>query len=195
MKKMEEWFAEQDFNTEELPRGHRSRFLEKLEAACDPQVDEIQNLKEVSSQKSRVIPLVNWARWALVAGFALLIGFAGFNYSRNLDEFDAGLESVSPEMAQAQDFFTSTINYELERLNKEQSPQTERIIADAKNGLNQLETEYQEIKKDFKLNQDNKAVIAAMIENFQSRIDLLQIALEQIEQLKNFKESENEITI
>jgi len=98
-------------------------------------------------------------------------------------------------MAQAQDFFTSTINHELEQLNKEQSPETERIIADAKSGLSQLEKEYQNIKLDFKINQDNKTVIAAMIQNFQSRIDLLQNALDQIEQLKNFKELENEITI
>ncbi|MGB5982262.1 MAG: hypothetical protein WBG46_08970 [Nonlabens sp.] len=195
MKNMEEWFADQDFNTEELPQGHRNRFLDKLDAACEAQREKTIDSKKEISKKGRVIPLVSWTKWALVAGFALLIGLGGYNYTQNLDEFNDGLESVSPEMAQAQDFFTSTITYELQRLNKEQSPQTERIIADAKSGLSQLEKEYQKIKKDFRINQDNKAVIAAMIENFQSRIDLLQEALDQIEQLKKFKEQDNEITI
>jgi hypothetical protein len=52
--------------------------------------------------------------------------------------------------------------------------------------------DYQSIKVDFKINNDSKAVIAAMIQNFQNRIDLLETALEQIEQLKNFKEQEDE---
>ena len=140
MKNMEEWFAEQDFNTEELPSGHRNRFLERLETACEEQQDEIEKLE--SKGKGRVISLGGWTRWSLVAGMALLLGFAGFNYTQAITASE-GLESVSPEMAQAQDFFTSTINYELERLDQEQSPDTERIIADTKSGLNQLETEYQ----------------------------------------------------
>jgi septal ring factor EnvC (AmiA/AmiB activator) len=197
-KDMKEWFAEQDFNTESLPSGHRNRFLEKLEAACEeeehPESDVVlmeQLPLDKTKEDSKVIPMNTWLKWSLVAGLAVLLGIAGMRLAPTRS-VDNGLSSVSPEMAQAQDFFTTTIQEELEKLNKEQTPDTERIIADTKTALNKLELDYQSIKVDFKINNDSKAVIAAMIQNFQNRIDLLETALEQIEQLKNFKEQEDE---
>ncbi|MFT7428637.1 MAG: hypothetical protein ACI9IZ_001126 [Nonlabens sp.] len=200
-KDMKEWFAEQDFNTESLPSGHRNRFLEKLEAACEekgnPESDVIlmETLPFDKAKKDvKVIPINSWLKWSLVAGLAVLLGFTGMRLAPTT-AVDNGLSSVSPEMAQAQDFFTTTIQEELEKLDKEQTPDTERIIADTKSALNKLELDYQSIKVDFKINNDSKAVIAAMIQNFQNRIDLLETALQQIEQLKNFKEQENETFI
>jgi hypothetical protein len=150
---------------------------------------------ETTEQKSgRVISMTSWLKWSLVAGLAVLLSVGGYNVSNNLNQPE-GLESVSPQMAQAQDFFTSTINLELDKLNRAQSPQNERIIADTKTGLNILEEEYTRIKEDFKINNDSKAVIAAMIQNFQNRIDLLETALAQIDQLKKLKETEHESTI
>jgi len=142
----------------------------------------------------KVIPMNSWFKWSLVAGLAVLLGFVGMRLAPTA-AVDNGLSSVSPEMAQAQDFFTTTIQEELEKLNKEQTPHTERIIADTKKTLNKLEVDYKSIKADFKINNDSKAVIAAMIQNFQNRIDLLETALKQIEQLKNFKEQEDETFI
>lgn len=199
MKNMEEWFAAQDFNKEELPSGHRNRFLEKLEKAEgtlhaedeEPLPKTAHSYKDDSTQKGRVISMTTWVKWSLVAGLAFILGISGLNLIQTAPQPE-GLESVSPEMAQAQDFFTSTINLELERLNKAQSPQTERIIADTKTGLKKLEVEYIEIKKDFKVNKNSKAVIAAMIQNFQSRISLLETAQAQIEQLNRLKENDNE---
>ncbi len=191
MKDLEKWFAEQDFDTEQLPSGHRNRFLEKLEAACEEDKME-SKVQAEEPEKGKVISMTSLLKWGLVAGLALLVGLGGFNYAQNLKDFDQGLEDVSPEMAQTQDFFTSTITYELEQLNKQQSPETELIIADTKQILKKLENDYQKIQKDFKANSDNKTVIAAMIANFQSRIDVLQKAQQQIGQLKMLKENRNE---
>ncbi|ARN77925.1 hypothetical protein BST97_07890 [Nonlabens spongiae] len=191
MKELEKWFAEQDFDTEQMPSGHRNRFLEKLEAACEEQNTDSKIIAD-KPEEGKVISMTSLFKWGLVAGLAILVGLGGFNYAQNLKDFDQGLEDVSPEMAQTQDFFTSTITYELEQLNKQQSPETELIIADTKQILKKLEDDYQKIQKDFKANSDNKTVIAAMIANFQSRIDVLQKAQQQIEQLKMLKENRNE---
>lgn len=191
MKDLEKWFAEQDFDTEQMPSGHRNRFLEKLEAACEEDKTE-SKVQAEEPEKGKVISMTSLLKWGLVAGLAILVGLGGFNYSQNLNQFDQGLEDVSPEMAQTQDFFTSTITYELEQLNKQQSPETELIISDTKQILKKLENDYQRIQKDFKANSDNKTVIAAMIANFQSRIDVLQKAQQQIEQLKLLKENRDE---
>lgn len=195
MKNMEEWFAGQDFDQEPLPSGHRNRFLEKLEQNDLKKNSITSGAKKTAdskpTEKGRVINMTQWLKWSLVAGLALVIGLSSLQVIQNGTQPD-GLESVSPEMAQAQDFFTSTINLELERLEQAQSPDAERIITDTKTGLQKLEAEYTLIKKDFKVNKNSKAVIAAMIQNFQNRIALLETALEQIDQLNHFKENKNE---
>ncbi len=189
MKNMEEWFDQQDWNQGELPQGHRDRFLQKLDVACD----EVQATAPVSaaSANGKVVKLNAWLKYAAVAAIVLLLGLTGMQVY-NQPAQQTGLASVSPEMAQAQSFFTTTIDRELAQLNDEMSPETERIITDARAGLKKLATEYQSIIKDFKVNQDSQAVIAAMIENFQSRIDLLEVAQEQINQLKQLKEKQDE---
>ncbi|WP_124981411.1 hypothetical protein [Nonlabens xiamenensis] len=199
-KGMEDWFSKQDFDLEKLPEGHRTRFMDRLDSICAEQ-DSLEEdtaialrVEHRQNQKIRTLNTTTIIKWSLVAGLAILMGLTVFNMGAT-PETDLELSSVSPEMAQAQDFFKRTIDAELERLNKEQSPETERIIADTKAALDKLETDYQSIKKDFQVNQDSKAVIAAMITNFQMRIDLLETALEQIEQLKTYKENENEIFI
>ncbi|PPK95483.1 hypothetical protein LY01_01071 [Nonlabens xylanidelens] len=201
-KNMEEWFADQDFNTESLPSGHRNRFFDKLEEACNDNHEEVDDSiipiatedNDGDHEGNEVIKMNSWFKWSLVAGLAILLGFTGLNLVPS-SPVDNGLSSVSPEMAQAQDFFTSTINEELERLNKEQSPEAARIVTATKTALARLELDYKTIEADFATNNDSKTVIAAMIQNFQNRIDLLETALEQIEQLKNLKEQEDETYI
>ncbi|WP_458626949.1 hypothetical protein [Winogradskyella sp. PC D3.3] len=97
------------------------------------------------------------------------------------------LASVSPEMSETQDFFTVTIENELKKLNKERSPLTEQIINDALVQIQLLETDYKKLKTDLTESGKNQRVIYAMISNFQTRIDILNTVLEQIEIVKQFK--------
>lgn len=194
---MKDWFAKQDFNTQTLPTGHRTRFLEKLEKAnavitveVTDHVDQHFRTIKNNPPDKKVILL---KQWALVASIVILLGITGLTIRNSND--DQGLSSVSTEMAQAQDFFTNTINQELVKLNKKENPDNKRIVTDTKTALHKLEQEYISIKKDYMVNSDSKMVIAAMIQNFQSRIDLLQLALEQIEQLKDLKEQKDETLI
>nr|WP_042294373.1 hypothetical protein [Nonlabens ulvanivorans] len=182
-KSMEDWFKEQDFNTTELPSGHRNRFLERLQAAQeDEKVISIdRDGKAEGHEDARKNP---WFKWSLVAGLALLMGLAGFNLGSSND---TDLASVSPEMANAQDFFSSTIAEELKQLESESSPETERLIADTKVQLLELENDYQQLKLDLDNSGNSRKVIAAMIQNFQNRIALLEAALEHIESLKQLK--------
>jgi hypothetical protein len=103
------------------------------------------------------------------------------------------LKSVSPAMAQAQSNYVEVIDQQLTALHQMQSPATERIIADAKSSLLKLETDYKKIQNDFKSNSENPAVIDAMIQNFKTRILLLEEARVQIKAKKQqLKKQENE---
>jgi hypothetical protein len=104
------------------------------------------------------------------------------------------LKSVSPAMAQAQSNYVEVIDQQLKALHQMQSPATERIIADAKSSLLKLETDYKKIQNDFKSNSENPAVIDAMIQNFKTRILLLEDARAQIKAKKQqLKKQENEL--
>ena len=182
-KSMEEWFADQDFNTTDLPSGHRDRFLERLQAAQeDKKVVSIdRDGKADGHDDARRNP---WFKWSLVAGLAILIGFAGFNMGTTPVN---DLASVSPEMANAQDFFSNTITQELQKLELENNPETERLIVDTKTQLQELENNYNLLKADLKTSGNSRKVIAAMIQNFQNRIELLEAALDHIDSHKTLK--------
>ncbi|MFD2541029.1 hypothetical protein ACFSSB_01750 [Lacinutrix gracilariae] len=102
------------------------------------------------------------------------------------------LASISPEMAETQNFFTTTIASELTKLETETNPETKLLVADAMMQMQRLEKEYTDLKKDLSESGEDKRVIYAMISNFQNRIDILENTLTQIENIKKLKNSTNE---
>jgi len=169
----------EDFDVEEPNRGHQQRFLDKLSK---------QNNQTVVHAKSPVRSL--WRPLIGVAATVVLMisVFIGVQINSNTKE----LASISPEMATTQDFFTTTISEELEKLNSEENPEFQDLIVDALFQIKILEENYQQLKFDLTESGDDKRVIYAMISNFQSRIDLLQNVVEQIDDLKQQKTEQNE---
>lgn len=172
-----------DFDIEVPENGHQQRFLDKL----NNQKNEVVTLKP---KRNIWKPFVG-----IAASIALLvsvfIGYQSKNESRDL-------ASVSTEMATTQDFFTSAINSELEKLNNETSPEYQELKVDALFQLEILQQNYLQLRNDLNESGDDKRVIHAMISNFQSRIDLLENVLEQIDELKqldNNYQNENNYTL
>ena len=170
-----------DFDLEEPKQNHQNRFLDKLKN----QEKRIQNKAKSNFWK----PLLGIAA-SLLLLFAVVIGTQNSNNVRDL-------ASVSPEMAETQDFFTSTIELELKKITDESSPETQTLINDTLKQMEILETDYESLKKDLSESDDDNRVIYAMISNFQKRIDLLKNTLEQINTVKQLKNisNENESTI
>ena len=75
------------------------------------------------------------------------------------------------------------------------TPETAQLVNDALNQITILEQEYQQLKEDLVASGNDQRVIAAMIANFQSRINLLENVIELIEEIKHLKTNENETTI
>ena len=112
----------------------------------------------------------------IAASFALILSLGIFSHESQAAN---DLASVSPEMQKTQDFFTLSIN------------------KDALKQLAGLESEYEKLKTDLLESGKDQRVVYAMIANFQSRIDILNTVLEQIESLKELKNNshENSITL
>ncbi|HRV55336.1 MAG: hypothetical protein R2802_04305 [Flavobacteriaceae bacterium] len=170
-----------DFDFHEPETGHEARFLEKLDT---------KTLALTPKRKSIWKPFLG-----IAASITLLVSLFVFTQK---DETTKDLASVSPEMQQTQDFFTTSINAELKKLDAEKSPETLALIEDALKQINLLESEYQKLKTDLYESGNDQRVIYAMIGNFQNRIDILNTVMEQIEtikQLKNLNTNENSITL
>ncbi|MFD2824759.1 hypothetical protein ACFS5M_13840 [Lacinutrix iliipiscaria] len=165
-----------EFDVEEPTLDHDKRFLKKLNH---------QELAYTTKPKRNIwMPFIG-----IAASLALLVSvFVGSQEQSNTHD----LASVSPEMAETQNFFDTTIASELIKLEKESNPETKLLVADAMMQIQRLEKEYSALKVDLSESGNDKRVIYAMISNFQNRIDILQNTLKQIENVKQLKNNHNE---
>ena len=168
---------EGQFDLENPSAGHQQRFLDKL-----------NNQNKGSQNRKKVFRL--WRPLAgIAASLALIISvLTGVQNSNSTKE----LASISPEMASTQEFFTTAIANELVKLNSEENPEYQDLIVDTMFQIKILEGDYELLKTDLRESGDDQRVIYAMIANFQSRIDLLQNVVEQIDNLKQDKLEDNE---
>lgn len=181
--KIEELFRdlEGDFDVETPEFGHQKRFLDKLNSINTNKVDKAPKRK-------------SYTLFLSIAA-SVMICFGLFIFLQNNTEVN-DLASVSPELSQTQDFFTTAITSELNKIKAQRSPENEVLVSDALKQMELLEKNYERLKIDLQESGNDKRVISAMISNFQSRIDILENVLKSIENLREFKQSEqNKMTI
>jgi len=169
-----------EFDVEVPTPGHEQRFLDKLKSA---RVEVIE-----SKFKS------TWQKPFLAIAASVIVCLGLFTFLRN-EPVNNDLASVSPELSQTQDFFTTAITTELNKINTQRNPENEVLIADALKQMDLLENNYETLKRDLKESGNDKRVIYAMISNFQSRIDILENVLKTIEEQKQLKNSETQIIL
>jgi hypothetical protein len=170
-----------DFDFENPNIGHQERFLSKLKN------QNSENGKHSSSGSNFWKPFLSIAA-------SVIICFSVFTLLKPSNDVK-DLASVSPEMTQTQNFFTSAISEELIKINNERTPETEVLVNDALKQMKILEKEYESLKIDLTESGDDKRVIYAMITNFQTRIDILKNVMDTIEHVKQLKQNNNENSI
>lgn len=169
-------------DTKVLRKGHQERFLAKLESMNDS--DGVATI-EPESKKN------NWYKWTIAASIILMVGFGlkTINSGNNTTT----TSEIPEEIANAQFYFEGLINEDLEKLQSSKNEHTKKLIDDAVVQINKLEEEYKALQKELIEDYDRR-IVKAMISNFQTRIDLLNMVLEQveiIEQIKNEQQNEN----
>lgn len=164
--------------------GHKDRFLEKLQG----------------QQKTPVIPLSAntskrnyWKYVSIAASIALLVTVVGSSlFQSNQNEELAGF---TPQLQETHDFFSSSIQMQLEEIDKITTPQTKTLVEDVMKQLAKLEKDYENLKQDLINSGNDKRVISAMIKNFKKRADLLEKVLEQMNTVNELKLQTNENNI
>lgn len=180
--KIEELFKnlQNDFDLETPEEGHGERFLNKLKHD-----DNLENAKNIKSLFYK--PL-------LAAAAVIILCFGLFTFLQR-EPAANDLASVSPQLSQTQNFFDTVITSELNKLKIKRSPENEALVADALEQMELLEKNYKRLKLDLNESGNDQRVVYAMINNFQSRIDLLEEVLKSIEALKQLKLERKKLTL
>ncbi|WP_271405167.1 hypothetical protein [Tenacibaculum soleae] len=161
--KLQQFFNDNDFDILEPHSGHSKRFYKKLKT---PQ----------KQQK----PKIFWI--SIAASITLIIGFYLGNYQQKT-MYD--LADISPKMAEAQSFFVTTINQELKEVEQYRNIQTEAMIEDALENIEELEDHYKLLIDELTKQENKRLVIQKIINNYQQRLTVLNSLLLQLEQNKS----------
>jgi cytoskeletal protein RodZ len=170
--KFDNFFSENDFDFQEPAAGHEKRFEKRI------------NSPQKNKQKT------SW-KWLSVAASVILV--LGFWLGRNHQKKQMELADVSPKMEEVQNYFVSTIKRELKTLEKNRNLNTETIIEEALDALEDLEDNYKLFIKELNDAGNTNKIISSMIKNYQRRLEILENVLLQIEEIKNPNLLNNEI--
>ena len=155
--------------------GHQERFLNRLDG-----------------KKKKRFPFFKLAA-PVAAAVVLLMGLLiVFN---PIQDKNMALNKMSPQAKEAQVYFSSIIEKELTKVEKENSPETKKIVQDALNHMQLLEADYDKLTLELQEKGENKKILHAMITNLQVRIAFLEKVMAQIENIKKIKENHHENNI
>ena len=114
----------------------------------------------------------------LILGLGIVIGrFAG-----QPSKTELALSDISSEYAELENFYTQKINQKINLL-KDREPD-EKALADIK----ELEQEFEALKRELNAtNAKDEQIIQAMIENYRTKIDILERVLNRTNHLKEHK--------
>lgn len=166
------------FDKEEPQEGHQLKFLEKLQAS--------QGVVSIHKKKNSW-----WRPVSIAASVAILLGI-GFSMSNTSPTINQQIAEISPEVSQTQFHFASLIDEQVKELESQSTPETKKIIDDTIIQLSKLDTNYKILEQDLLNGGNSQLILSAMITNFQTRIDLLQDVLDQVENIKNLKNYNDE---
>jgi len=160
------------WDTEEPTLGHHRRFMQRLEG-----------------KKKKKFGFIRVAA-SVAAAVIMVIGFVTV-YNNGMNDGLAA-NKLSPGNREAQQYFATVINKELAKVEKENSPETKKLVTDALRRMSELDKDYARLQDEFTEKGENKKILHAMITNLQTRVSFLEEVLTQIENIKKIKNNYHE---
>lgn len=174
------------------------KYIRENRAEFDSAVPNLRVWAEIDRQLQRkpVVRRIVWMKLLrIAASVALLLTAGGVigAYLTNSTKEVKSLADISQEYAEMERYFNSQINEKMTQL------AMYRQDGDVRNDIQELDTLYEQLKKE--LNEAppgaEEKVIQAMINHYQTKIDILEQVLEKVKTINpaNSKTAENEISI
>jgi hypothetical protein len=173
MDKLEKFVREnrQAFDTETA----KDFIWEGIEAKLNEQA-ESKGITKVVSLRSRIY------RYAKVAAIGLVLltigGFLGSYWTVQNQEKQFSFGVINEEYQELETFYAAQVNLQLNRLRKY------RLDESLMEDIEELDASFEELQKELKIQgveADNEEIINAMIDNYQSKIEILERVLSRLE--------------
>jgi hypothetical protein len=184
-----------------MKKNNLERFVRDNRAALDTYEpsealwDKIDQKLPQIRQETKVIPLQNkgiLARltvlpfWQIAAGVILVLGL-GFGIGRLNNDTEA-IAQIDPQVGKTAVYFASLIQTKRAEIDlvKSQDPALYKMFEAE---FEKLESNYQSLRSALPESPNQEVMIAAMIDNLQQQIDLLNTQLSIIQRLKTYKKN------
>lgn len=168
-RNLSSFLNDNDFDIHEPHSDHINRFKRKL------------NLKKKNTNFS-------WKWLSIAASIILLIGF--YFGKAKVSSFENSLTKFAPEMAETEFFFITTIQQELKDIERYRNIETETLIENALDEIENLEEQQQLFIKELRNNNNKKLILKNLINNYQQQLNILKTLLFKIENQKKIKKIE-----
>lgn len=154
---IKEYIKALKFEKQELPVGHREEFYNKLKSN--------RSIKHSNFNKSYLVKIA-----ALILLFVAL-GFIGFNWNNNSSKTIVKTTPIEKQLETIEKEYLA--NIDLEWQNFLELAKDENLIQRYKSKLEDLDTDYRLISEQFKHDTNNILVIQDLVNNLQTRLQLL----------------------
>ena len=161
-------------------KDNMEQFIRENRAAFD----DLEPSSHVWEHIDRSLPvkrgarIIRWQRFAVAASILLLVGLVGFfSFQQGKQQGVAiTLAEISPELGEAEAYYQSEINNKMALL-ASLAPDHEvtHDLKEAESFLQELKTELKDVSPG-----EREIVIQAMIENYRTRLDILERVLDRL---------------
>lgn len=175
-----------ELNDFEPKDGHFERFQAKLNAQKKKKTITLNVVWKVAAAVVFVLLAVNQAK----------IYFSPENGNGVTAESNADftLASVSPEYKEVEFYYTNAINVELNQWNSMVTDgfisKEEQEMLDSE--MAEFETRFKNLQTDLKANPNDERVINAMLEYYQAKLDIINMIVNKLEEVKQQKNKNHE---
>ncbi len=138
---------------------------------------------ELKKEEPKVIPLWRRPMVRIAASVLLLVGFASFFGLVWLGNGPDNAQYASEELMEIDMYYQDLVSYQVQ-LVKNNPSLSEENKAEFLSFMDELDAEYDVLKKEMQKNLDNEQVLEAIVGNYKKRIELIENLLRQLNDSK-----------
>ncbi|NDV42877.1 hypothetical protein [Flagellimonas sediminis] len=134
-------------------------------------------------EKPKVIPLWKRPLFRVAASVLLLLGIASFFGLAVFNNSADKTQYASKELMEIDMYYKDLVSYQVQLVKNNQAL-SEENKAEFLSFMDELDTEYEVLKKEMQKNLDNEQVLEAIVGNYKKRIELIENLLHQLNESK-----------
>ena len=166
------------FEDAEPSGGHLERFNKKLEL-----------LSKKNAPKRSIVPYLLKA--AVVTLLVTLSSLYTWDHFIRRDNNRMTLGEVSPQYKEVENYYVHQVNMvedEIVNIDLKNNPQQKEMLLQE---MNNMDSVYVSLQKELKANPNDERIINAMIEHYQTKLDVMNYILKQLQTIKNDNTKKN----